>query len=66
MKLLTFHASGRDERIGELLALGKEVGWDEIRSNLDQLLIAAHATLEYWTEADLELAPGQEPLPTAN
>jgi hypothetical protein len=41
----------------------KEVAWDEIRSNLEQLLIAAHATLEYWTDADLELAPGQEETP---
>ncbi len=54
----------RDERrYWKQTFVKKEVSWDEVRSHLDQWLIAAHATLEYWAEADLELAPGQEDLP---
>jgi hypothetical protein len=54
----------RDERrYWKQAFVKKEVPWNEIADNLEQLLIAAHATLEYWTEADLELAPGQEEPP---
>lgn len=52
-----------DRRYWKQTFVKKDVGWEEIRGNLEQILIAAHATLEYWTEADLELAPGQEEAP---